>query len=395
MKSASRHYYPSAPIASVSLGSAIGLSVAPSTNLSLQVFGHTISPDFVAYFTSFLQFSSGGNPYDVDALGALQHKLHGYTPRGVLPLWYPPWALVLFWPILAHSWHVSLALWLSLSTFCAFFTVRCCYNLLDISFEDSAHHRAYLAWIIFPVVAVLYFAQVGLFLTAALSAFLVLQKQRRDVLAGMVLVMLSVKSHLFLPLTPLLVAWIVNQRRYMIALVSVITLAALTCLAELQAPGCMRDWIHISKIPLLQMKTATLAGLCGDVLSIAIGDDPRLGPLIILPIFLIPLFGFLGSLFLAIKNRNEILPERSIHQVVCLSVFLAPYAWIHDYALLLIPYTMLLANERQRVWGNSATRVSIAAQIAAFLGAPLWLAHPVTFCWYPCVILFAVRRANF
>src|SRR5262249_12988795 len=69
--------------------------------------------DFIAYWSAGRQIASGANPYDWQALLALQQPL-GWTESFPNMMYYPPWTLPFVLPFGALPFAVSRLLWLLL-----------------------------------------------------------------------------------------------------------------------------------------------------------------------------------------------------------------------------------------------------------------------------------------
>ncbi len=81
------------------------------------------SRDFVSYWATGQQLLRHGNPYDRDAISALEHSA-GLTVKAVLIMRNPPWALPLAYPLGFLGLRVAAILWTLLLLACLLISVR-------------------------------------------------------------------------------------------------------------------------------------------------------------------------------------------------------------------------------------------------------------------------------
>ena len=80
----------------------------------LYKYGWLGSQDFIEYWSAGQLVIAGANPYDFDALYALQQTV-GYSNADPMIMWNPPWLLVWIFPIFLLPFAEAAVSWLIVS----------------------------------------------------------------------------------------------------------------------------------------------------------------------------------------------------------------------------------------------------------------------------------------
>ncbi len=211
--------------------------------------------DFIAYYTAWHLWSSGGNPYDATSMSLAQIAL-GRTPTDMLNIFrYFPGFLALMSPVLAWSYPVARWLWCSLNIGFAVATVAICW-------DNIAPRRVRPVWcglivlLFFPLWDALGEGQLGIFMGFAIALLAHGLRNHTAALSALGCLMLAPKPHLVAPLGAYLCGGFLRQRRILFCLLGFIISSC--AIAELLKPGIHLLWLQSSDTTPPFVKTVTL-----------------------------------------------------------------------------------------------------------------------------------------
>jgi hypothetical protein len=208
------------------------------------------SRDFVSYWATGRQLIHHANPYDRDAISALEHAA-GLDVRAVLIMRNPPWALPLAYPLGFLSFRVAAILWSLLLLACLLLSVRIARQL----YGSPANHLHWLALAFTPALICLTMGQTALFALLGLALFLRWHGSR-PFLAGAALWLCALKPHLFLPFAAALAAWVlvspVFSRAWKVPAGAAAALALSSAVASLIDPHAWLDYIRLMRSPAVE-----------------------------------------------------------------------------------------------------------------------------------------------
>ena len=224
---------------------------------AIQVFGKSTGPgsqagsrDFVSYWATGHQLIYHANPYDRDAISALEHAA-GLDVRAVLIMRNPPWALPLAYPLGFLGLRVAAILWSLLLLACLLLSVRIVRQL----YGSPANHLHWLALAFTPALICLTMGQTALLALLGLVLFLRWHGSR-PFLAGASLWLCALKPHLFLPFGVALLAWVlvspISSRAWRVAAGAAAALALSSALASLIAPHAWLDYARLMRSPAVE-----------------------------------------------------------------------------------------------------------------------------------------------
>ena len=166
----------------------------------IDVSGHAVGRDFVNLWVGGRLLWEGAwqTLFNVDAYQDALHRL--FDPQLRKHLWsYPPTSFLLAAPLALMPYGVALTLWTMAGLGAVLAVAR-------IDLEQEAAHRAVVMLLLAPATLLnVLFGQNGFF-TAALLAGGVLMLDRRPVLAGVLIGLLSYKPHFGIVIAPALLA---------------------------------------------------------------------------------------------------------------------------------------------------------------------------------------------
>jgi len=166
--------------------------------------------DFIQYWAAGQQLIHRANPYDFDAILQLERAvgLEGNVPKISFS---PPVALFLVLPLGLVGAKTGLILWLLVQLGCLILSVR----ILWIVNGRAASGLEFTGIAFAPALACLMAGQLGIFFLLSISIFLLVHESH-PLVAGAVLFPCSLKPHLFLTCTIVLVLWAVHRRAFRI-----------------------------------------------------------------------------------------------------------------------------------------------------------------------------------
>lgn len=204
------------------------------------------SRDFVSYWATGRQLVHHANPYDRDAVAALEHAA-GLDPRAVLIMRNPPWALPLAYPLGLLGLRFAVILWSLLLLACLLLSVRWVRR-----FHGSPPNRIHWLGLAFtPALICLTMGQTSLFALVGLVIFLRFHSSR-PFAAGAALWFCALKPHLFLPFAAAMVVWILFTRRLKLLAGAVTALAVSSLAAFAIAPDAWPDYLRMMRSPAVE-----------------------------------------------------------------------------------------------------------------------------------------------
>jgi hypothetical protein len=353
---------------------------------AIQVFGNTAgsrseggSRDFVSYWATGHQLVQHANPYDRNAISALEHA-QGLDARAVLIMRNPPWALPLAYPLGFLGLRVAAILWSVLLLACLLLSVRIVRQL----YGSPSNRLHWLALAFTPALICLTMGQTALFALLGLALFLRWHGSR-PFLAGTALWLCALKPHLFLPFVAVLAAWIVFSRAWRVLAGAGAVLALSSAIASLIDP---RAWLDYTAL----MRSPAVANEFIPCLASAIRQwvDPGATWLQYLPAALSCAWALLY--FWRRRAAWDWKTHGSLLMLVSLVV--APYCWLYDQCLAIPALLDGAYTTRSRSLLAVLALAILVMDIeicAVRVLSPLYLwTAPAWLAWY----LFATRRAS-
>jgi hypothetical protein len=244
-----------------------GLLIVSIAAIVLAVFaGGSRGDDFLVYWSGARLLARGENPYDLLALGAVQHQARperGQEQGGVLASWNPPWLLAVLMPFGLMPFELAVRVWklcnIGLTLAAALLTWRVLMQSLDGRGMVIASMAS--LWF-FPTILSLGLGQISSLVLIGLVLGVWWLGSGRDGLAGAALFLTTVKPHLVYFVLLLVVVWAIRRGRW--RLFGGMLGAALISMATLWVmfPGWMAAYFElISGHSFVQYSTSTLGSL--------------------------------------------------------------------------------------------------------------------------------------
>jgi hypothetical protein len=332
------------------------------------------SRDFVEYWASGHQLVHHGNPYDSDEILKLERSA-GF-PSGVptLVMGNPPSALLLVLPLGVLNPLAGELLWELLLLTSLVTSVR----LVWIMQGQPKNLLHLLGYSFAPALSCLLAGQVSLFLLLGLVLFLRWHRSH-PFLAGVSLWLCLLKPHLFLPIAVVLLAWIVISRSYMVVAGAGFALALSSVVATILNPNA---WMQYARMMASARIDRVWMPCLGSLLRFYL--PPHTLGLQCLPAAV----GALWALLYFLKRRDSWDWVEHGSLLMLVSIFVAPYTWFMDQAVLIPALLYGAYRTRSRSLIAILALMSAVIEIEILRGLPLlhsgfylWTA-PASLIWY-------------
>lgn len=216
--------------------------------------------DYVEYWAAGRLNIARENPYDPAQLLPLQVAA-GRTVGVPVMMWNPPWMLALVMPFSLLNFQFSRSLWFL-------------FNLFLIVWSSDSSWKLYggrknLRWISLIIVftypdvlrGVLAVGQTGSLIFIGVVGFLFFLNQRKEVLAGFFLSLLSIKPHILLIFGLAVLIWTVDNRKWKILLGCAASLFLSSIVAWIINPSVFNQYVYaINNYPPVNWEVSTLGG---------------------------------------------------------------------------------------------------------------------------------------
>jgi hypothetical protein len=298
--------------------------------------------DFIQYWSAWRLMQQGANPYDPQLLTQLQSSLTGDSEHLILS-WNPPWTFVALSPVLSLPFGQAASIWLALQIGLIL--------VISVTLPRGLgkHVPSPLVCVLastlfFPILNSIKMGQLGVLFAAGIALFLYYQRAGAFFLAGLSLLPLTFKPHLFFLFIVPGVMWLkqltFRERVHFLAgslgSFSVLLLACaavshsgliywVNALTSRSATAGIAQAVHVS-----DWQTATL------VTWIRLLTAHRTNTLVTWPLWTIPLAGFTFSTLYFYRRAKEICWKTITPILLCFSLGTSNYGWIFDQSVLVV-----------------------------------------------------------
>ena len=187
--------------------------------------------DLITYWAAARLFLSGGEPYSMQAMFAVE-KLQGWPYKVPLVMLNPPWALALVTPLALLPFQVAHHI-----CFLVSIVVEVVCSLALWEYFGGERRLRWMALIVLatflPAAAAEHFGQITPLVLGAVTVFLFALRRQKYVLAGLCLTVFAVKPHLFYLVFAAALLWSVQNRKWQVPVAAIVAAgtAALAALA--------------------------------------------------------------------------------------------------------------------------------------------------------------------
>jgi hypothetical protein len=355
-------------------------------------YGSVGTRDFIQYWAACRALRAGLNPYDGLVLHPIEEQA-GQAPDTTIFMWNPPWTVLLMQPVLEPPFEISCLLWmgcnLALLGGIAWLVHRTL-TVVDHPGEGGPPVVIALvaAFFFYPAMETIALGQSSLIPALGAAIFLRSVVANRLWGAGLGLVLLSIKPHLFLILGVWLAFWVVREWKWSVPAAVAASLGVLATACWLLWPGSLADWaMSFRQQPSGPGAHSTAEWVTSSLVSwIRLGLLQVTGRAPLWPVVVIPLLGVVVTFACLARTRPRINWVDQIHPVLCLSVGLAPYGWPFDHSVLVIGQ-VILAHRALMPSMPRPRRAQIVFGLATLLMVPIALEGPLAghhlLVWYP------------
>jgi len=336
--------------------------------------------DFVIFWASGRVLAAGGNPYDDAALLAVERTAN-WTGATAYRMWNPPWILPVLLPFGVLPYQAGRVAWFVL------------HLVLIVAASDlwwrlsggSARRRG-VAWLLpftlVPTMIAWRTGQVTPFVLLGLALFAAAERRGRDLAAGAALTCVATKPHVVYLLWPALGLWVLARRRWRVAVGFAAALGALIGVALAVRPAILVDFAASLGTHQPRNPTSTI----GTVLRLGYrelyGED-RFALVTVAPA--IGLAWLVGRWY---RRRASWCWTDEMPLLTLVSLALAPFAWVYDELLAVLPLVQLVALAERT--GRSLPRSPLVGLVVfdvAVLAMNLARVDPFWYVWTPFALL--------
>ena len=301
-------------------------------------------------------------------------RAQGWTGSIPIMMLAPPWVLPLIEPLgysrsYFAAWLLSAFLLISATALASRMLMDLYFGSLEIS--EISHPRVYrylFAFTFYPVLLSLKMTQMGVLLLLAMAGFAYFQNQKRPLLAALFLSATILKPHLFI------LIWIVVllKRQWTCVAVTAGVIALLSGLVLISDHQIFREYVQLMTGDYPRI---ALAGILGGVRSALEPHDTYWLQ------FIPPIVGIVWFVFYWRKHRFDWNWKERLPGLILASFLSAPYGFIHDQTLLVIPIVALAASALMETGAVSLqlvlfyTAMNIATLLIAIVSTP-WSVLP-------------------
>lgn len=329
----------------------VAILLASTTFIILAyAFSHPLV-DFVVYWTAGHLFVAH---VDVYSLPAVFHFQKSVGLPGDVPLMFlsPPWMLPLIAPLgYANSYALSWLVWLAVLASAAAVSSRL---LMDLYFgplripeiSDPSWYRYLFVFTFYPVLLSLKLTQLGAFLLLGVAGFAYYQSRNRPFIAGAFLSLSLLKPHLFL----LLLLALLLRREWRVLASATALVSVLSGIALRHDHGIFREYWVLMNGPYPRI------ALSGILAGVRIAFEPHDTYWLQ---FVPPVIGLVWFFFYWRQHRDSWVWLDRLPVLLTASLIAAPYGYVHDQFLLMVPIIALAAASARRSGYLPLTLVTI------------------------------------
>jgi len=319
--------------------------------------------DFIRYWAASRLLVTGGNPYDGKELIELQNSTRpelSIKEGDIVEAWNPPWLLLTMLPLGLLPFNAAVPLWIFLNVLIIVVSLMISWQLSGGKDNQRLFVIVLGAGVLFGNTVIL--LRLGQISTLVLISFLIgfwLIQKGHDWLAGIILLIATIKPQLSYLVLFILLIWTLKYRRWKILVGMALSGIAAALFVWLILPEWLSIYIQtISRLPFSIIFTSTLGSFMSEVFGISIFKY--------MAILLLPLA------FPLAKNVEKIGWFTTMNLALVISIPLSIYGFSFDQVVLLPAIVQMVAWITQ---GRFSSKVAIGIGIgtAATYALLLWM----------------------
>jgi hypothetical protein len=317
-----------------------------------------IGEDFVIYWTSGRLLIAGVDPYDLGALYELQKSVE-WSRNTPMPYYNPPWALPFILPFCFQNYPMSKLIWVLTNALLLVLGTGWLWNFyakLDRPCASAAIRPVFtIIWVLFvmltfvPIFTTVMKGQILPFMLLGIVAFLHFEKRGQFFMAGAVTAVIAMKPHILYLFWIALAFWIVDRRRWSVALGGGLAFLSVLLFPLLYNGNVVGSYFNllVNRSPALQWYMPTI----GTYLRLLLGMERHW-------LQFVPAgFGTLWFIIYWRRHRTSWEWSQQLPLILLVSLMTTFYVWLNDF-LFLLPLITLAAiravDHRQTINTNWA-----------------------------------------
>jgi hypothetical protein len=344
--------------------------------------------DHWRYWAAWHLAFRGADPYSAQALESVRQLIPGLGPQPAV-LFTPPWALPLVTPFALLPYEASRVAWFLASISLVLGSVAVLWRVFEGPRGQIGVAFA-VAMLFPPTLLMLRQGQIDPWIVAGLAGFLYWTEiERRDALAGLCLALASVKPQLLAGVWIAGALWVIEHRRWRVAVAFVVAVVAPTLLVAAWDPEIVSQFlcVYTSGAP-ARWATPTP----GYYLRSWLGVDRFWLQ------FVAPGAVVIGSAWYWARHRADWTWTTALPPLLWASVLGSTYAWTYDQVVLLGPILAAIIALVRNGWNARASRWIAALAALSVVTLLLHRVHTDEFfIWLAPALLawcWGVRRST-
>jgi len=309
--------------------------------------------DLLAYWSAAHLFAHGGNPYDQAAMSTLESQTspERFSDLGTLSnAWNPPWLILIMIPIGILPYYLAIPVWIFCNILLIGMSLLITWKLCMGNQKSRGILLVYLAGFLFvETLSYLAIGQITSVVLLGIVLSLWFFNHDMDALAGIALLLTTIKPHITYFFIILVFIWVIQNRRWKV-IIAFLTAALISMLIFwIVIPGWLNNYILlINNLPYSQLYTSTLGSFISEKFNISIFKYSA-----VLLIFLVK------PLLHLVKKEGWL---TATNLALLISVPLSPYGFNFDHIVILPAFVQLIA------WASSA---ELSRKVMVFLAVSI------------------------
>ena len=317
--------------------------------------------DYVQYWSAWRLLAQGQNPYDPTLLHQTQSALSS-AQSSLIYSWNPPWTYILLAPFLLPPFIPGATLWCLFQVGALLFIGLNAARALKVQ-SLGLIGGVCVSLFFLPSLYAIYYGQLGILFALSCTTFLLALNATRYTVAGISLLPLALKPHLFVLCVIPAVLWLTqvprdHAKRFLVGAIG--GFAVLLGTTVVLAPSSLSWWFntiaapsvsHPGPHPLKKWMTHTST----TALRLLIDEKLELHPTwLLVPI---PAGAFVLTLIYFWVRKPRIDWNTLLPPMLCLCLATSSYAWVYDQPVLILCQYLVLS--RALTYRSTLTRYLI------------------------------------
>lgn len=231
--------------------------------------------DFLAYWSAAHLFVHGGNPYNQAEMSSLEYLIDSErfsVSTGLISAWNPPWLILILLPIGLLPYDIAIPTWIFFNTFLIGMALIITWKLCMGDQKSRGILFIYLAGFLFvETLSYLAIGQITSLVLLGIVLVIWLLGRDLDILAGIALLLTTIKPHISYFFILLLFIWIIQNHRWKV-LIGFISAAIISMVIFwIFIPSWIKDYaLLVGTLPYDSVYTSTIGNFISVKFNISI-----------------------------------------------------------------------------------------------------------------------------